>query len=471
MRVSPTATEMQQRVVLLLVLAAALFALPGCGGGGGGGGSSGGTGTSQQPSAQAVGLAVDAKVFLTPLPGPVALDVNRARAILLRIHDGTGPSAPVAREVRVDLTGGTQSSDAELPGLGAGSYLIVARVLGDLNVVLAETGCVFPLAPGPATDLSVVVNSTGIKLGDGTGICPGGNPLPAPAFSVEIASITGPVSAARGQSGLPYQMRVRNTGTVVASVNTAFLAFTGAGISSLLSTALPLSLNPSDVATLTFAVAVSNTAAIGVSSIRGTVIANGPGIPDTSVAATAPTSLTVRATSRDTSDAQSSADLVLGQLDYVSTSPNAGGAVSCNGLNSPASVASDGARLAVSDTGNNRVLIYDANHPSAPLAVLGQPGFSSSSPGGGRREMDAPMGLAFEGRRLLVADTGNNRVLVYDDVAALPAAGGEPTAVLDAKAFPKLTEPQVMAVVWTSLFVADTANNRVLRFPFLPAGR
>lgn len=89
----------------------------------------------------------------------------------------------------------------------------------------------------------------------------------------------------------------------------------------------------------------------------------------------------------------------------------------------PRGVACDGKRLFVSDCDNHRVLVFDTaaseNGPAA-VAVLGQADFHSHEPNrGGRRgpqTMLFPGGLALDrtGRFLLVADSMNGRVLVFD---------------------------------------------------------
>ena len=73
-------------------------------------------------------------------------------------------------------------------------------------------------------------------------------------------------------------------------------------------------------------------------------------------------------------------DLVLGQSGFTSAAANRGSTPSLATLNRPTSVASDGTRLAVADSGNNRVLIWlawPANSGQAADVVLGQPNGSS----------------------------------------------------------------------------------------------
>jgi DNA-binding beta-propeller fold protein YncE len=93
------------------------------------------------------------------------------------------------------------------------------------------------------------------------------------------------------------------------------------------------------------------------------------------------------------------------------------------GMFLPRGVACDGRRLFVSDCDNHRVLVFDVagteNGPQA-VAVLGQRDFAGYLPNGGAKltngSMCFPGGLAIDrsGRYLLVADSLNLRVLVFD---------------------------------------------------------
>jgi len=96
--------------------------------------------------------------------------------------------------------------------------------------------------------------------------------------------------------------------------------------------------------------------------------------------------------------------------------------------------------LFVCDTWNNRVLVYKNDLPTGsgkafsdriPDYVLGQTDFSSSKVGHNMNEMNWPMDVAVDSwndggadkLRLYVADTHNNRVLVWDDISALVSNG------------------------------------------------
>ncbi len=114
------------------------------------------------------------------------------------------------------------------------------------------------------------------------------------------------------------------------------------------------------------------------------------------------------------------ADLVLGARGFNQS----GGPTS---LNRPAGLATDGRSLLVSDRWNNRVLYWKrapaSNTP--PDLVLGQPDFLQNQAGEDPDQMNWPGGVALgkDGSHLAVADTMNDRVLLWDTV---PTVHGRP---------------------------------------------
>jgi DNA-binding beta-propeller fold protein YncE len=122
------------------------------------------------------------------------------------------------------------------------------------------------------------------------------------------------------------------------------------------------------------------------------------------------------------------ADVVLGQLDFSHNLPNL---IDGRGLNLPSSVAIDTSavpnRLYVADAGNNRVLGYEdvtsfVNGSAADL-VIGQPDFLSNNCGLGAKGLCSPFGVAVDSSgNLYVADNANSRVLEFNT----PLAGWQP---------------------------------------------
>jgi uncharacterized protein (DUF427 family) len=173
------------------------------------------------------------------------------------------------------------------------------------------------------------------------------------------------------------------------------------------------------------------------------------------------------------------ADVVLGQPDFdgeKSTLPHAGR----SGLNNPYDVASDGKRLFVTDSGNNRVLIWNSiptrNGQPADV-VIGQPDFSTTTPGRGRAGLNMPDGVATDGKRLFVGEWGGRRVLIWNSI---PTQNGQPAdLVIGQTSFEAASGepppdpasnmwPRGIATDGTRLFVADSDHHRVLVWNSIP---
>jgi DNA-binding beta-propeller fold protein YncE len=174
---------------------------------------------------------------------------------------------------------------------------------------------------------------------------------------------------------------------------------------------------------------------------------------------------------------------ILGQPDLSVAVANGGGAPSATTLSDPHGVHADDDRVIVADTGNHRVLLYPRDGSGAAI-VLGQDTFGGNAPnrGGkpGAATLLAPEGVYYDGRALIVADTGNSRLLVW---RTLPTRSGQPADVVvgqqefdDALANAgwgvatgaNLAAPTAVLVAGGKLFVADTGNNRVLVYDGVP---
>jgi len=121
------------------------------------------------------------------------------------------------------------------------------------------------------------------------------------------------------------------------------------------------------------------------------------------------------------------ADVVLGQSVFSGMQINRGGAVGPDTLNWCYGVTIIDGRLVVGDTGNRRVLIWDEiptkNGQPADM-VVGQQDLNSRDENAG--EEPGPLGLrwphavASSNGRLLVSDAGNNRILVWNEWPSEP---------------------------------------------------
>lgn len=140
-----------------------------------------------------------------------------------------------------------------------------------------------------------------------------------------------------------------------------------------------------------------------------------------------------------------------------------------------------GGRLYVTDQGNNRVLGFaglPSSQGTSASFVLGQPNFTSADFGGGSTGLDTPTSLSSDGTRLALADTRNSRVLLYTqlpvtDAATPTLALGQPDLEADSNtpgcARSSLNSPEDVFLGRGKLIVADTANNRVLVWNTVPA--
>ncbi len=123
-------------------------------------------------------------------------------------------------------------------------------------------------------------------------------------------------------------------------------------------------------------------------------------------------------------------NLVLGQSTFTGCTA---GAVGPNTLKTPGKPWTNGQKLVVADAGYHRVLIWN-NFPTtngqAPDIVLGQPNFSSGSANNGgpsASSLSAPAAVASDGLRLAVLDKGNNRVLIWN---TFPTTNNQPANVV-----------------------------------------
>jgi sugar lactone lactonase YvrE len=107
------------------------------------------------------------------------------------------------------------------------------------------------------------------------------------------------------------------------------------------------------------------------------------------------------------------ADLVLGQVDFVSGSPS----LTESGMNNPLGVALDvNGDAFVADAANSRILEFKTPLFSVMSAsvVLGQTDFTSGGGNTTRSGLNVPVGLSFDSSgNLWVSDNNNNRVLKF----------------------------------------------------------
>lgn len=129
--------------------------------------------------------------------------------------------------------------------------------------------------------------------------------------------------------------------------------------------------------------------------------------------------------------AQGAASLLLGQASFSQNIEIPHRAQGAHRLRFPYSVAHDNNTLAVADTANNRVLLWDdlprTGIQRAADRVIGQDNFDAAGENRWKSVTDDslcwPYGIWKHGDRLAIADSGNNRVMLWD-VAPYPLAVG-----------------------------------------------
>jgi hypothetical protein len=119
------------------------------------------------------------------------------------------------------------------------------------------------------------------------------------------------------------------------------------------------------------------------------------------------------------------ADLVLGQPDFVSIADDNLSGPTSQTMDLPRGVWSNGTKLLVSDSGNDRVLVWNTwptvNDQAADL-VLGQPTMTSTGASCSASGMDSPYRLSSNGTKIAITERRQHRVLLWD---TWPTANGQ----------------------------------------------
>lgn len=174
------------------------------------------------------------------------------------------------------------------------------------------------------------------------------------------------------------------------------------------------------------------------------------------------------------------ASFVIGQADFVSNLPNQNSTAAANTLSGVQATLHEKqyTTLYVPDSGNNRVLGFNAipsvSGTSANF-VLGQTSFTAVTAGTSATQFTAPSGVYTTDDQLFLADTGNNRVLIWDShptsgsVAATRVIG-QPDLTTGGSGCSSstLSGPTSVFVVNDKVLVLDQSNHRVLIWNAIP---
>jgi IPT/TIG domain/NHL repeat len=179
----------------------------------------------------------------------------------------------------------------------------------------------------------------------------------------------------------------------------------------------------------------------------------------------------------------SPADFVLGQSNFGAgfVASNRGGAPGPETLSYPNFISCDGGKLIVSDSGNNRILIWNTLPTSSGVPadlVIGQPDFASIASGNSLNSFSSPRGILLKNNRLYVADEGNHRLLIWN---SLPTSNGVGASLIFGQQGPGLSasnqglstlkldtlfEPRsIVSFDDDRIAIGDKNNNRVLILP------
>lgn len=178
--------------------------------------------------------------------------------------------------------------------------------------------------------------------------------------------------------------------------------------------------------------------------------------------------------------------VVLGQANFNSGDPNRGqDAPDAGTMDTPNGVWTDGSRIAVADTRNHRILVWDSfpteNGQDADH-VIGQEDMIGGDPGGGADGLNNPVDLTFVGNRMYIADQLNHRVMLFDgwptadgadadgvvgqgDFNNLTSNDDDQNGIVDETPSARtLARPSGVHVQGDRLYVVDAFNHRVLVF-------
>ncbi len=173
------------------------------------------------------------------------------------------------------------------------------------------------------------------------------------------------------------------------------------------------------------------------------------------------------------------ASVVIGQSDFTGAAPNQGGPAAADTFddNYGNPVVHNGV-LYLPDWFNSRVLGFNSVPTSDGASahfVLGQPDFATITTGTSQSDLGGPQSLSVDNSKFFMTDTDNSRILIYDTVPTsgpgrADAVVGQPnfSSDLPATTASGLSSPEAPFAVAGKLIVADSDNNRVMIWDSIP---
>lgn len=152
---------------------------------------------------------------------------------------------------------------------------------------------------------------------------------------------------------------------------------------------------------------------------------------------------------------------VVSTLAGTNTAGLVDGALAAARFTNPRGIAVDGGKIYVADTGNHRIRLIEGGTVSTLAgSVAGHADGAALS-----ARFSAPMGLAVDGGKIYVADSGNNRIRVIEagivsTVAGAGAQGKDDGPALQATFW----SPVDLACAGTTIYVVDQANHAIRAF-------
>ena len=142
-------------------------------------------------------------------------------------------------------------------------------------------------------------------------------------------------------------------------------------------------------------------------------------------------------------------------------------------FNHPMNIETDGTRLLLADTRNNRILIWNTipDGNVEPDLVLGQDNFTTNNPGTALNRLNWPVGIATAEGKVVIADTYNDRILIWNTFPTSNAQAADLSIELNNHDDPKERIEWPWSV-WTDgskLIVTSTMGATVLIYNTFPA--